>query len=59
MPIGSRLLPKQLFVLGGSFDVDNLYALDAVKGMQLRAEIARQIRDLPDGTSVTLRLTDD
>jgi hypothetical protein len=33
LPIGSRLVPKQFFILGGSFDVDNLYALDAVKGM--------------------------
>jgi hypothetical protein len=55
---GHRLIPKQPFVLGGQFDADNLYALDAVKGMLFRAEIARQIRELPDGSSVELVVVD-
>ncbi|MCF5145083.1 SMI1/KNR4 family protein [Pseudomonas sp. PA-6-1D] len=53
---GKRLLPKIPFVLGGGFVLDNLYSIDAVKGMKLRADIARQIKDLPDGAQIKLRL---
>jgi hypothetical protein len=51
-----RLLPKQPFVLGGEFGLANLYAMDAAKGMCLRGDIARQIKDLPDGATVQLRI---
>jgi CubicO group peptidase (beta-lactamase class C family) len=54
LPPGERLIPKMPFVLGGEFALDNLYALNAIKGMRLRAEIARQIKKLPDGTHVRL-----
>jgi hypothetical protein len=54
LPPGRRLLPKIPFVLGGAFEIDNLFAVDAVKGMKYRAEIWRQIRDLPDGAQVRL-----
>lgn len=53
---GSRLVPKIPFVLGGEFTVENLHALDAVKGMRWRGDLARQIRDLPDGASVELKV---
>lgn len=56
LPIGQRLLPKVPFVLGGDYVVDNLYALDAVKGMKFRADIWRQIKDLPSGTQVKLKV---
>jgi hypothetical protein len=49
-----RLVPKTPFVLGGQYAVDNLHAVDAVDGMRLRADIARQIRHLPDGAKVKL-----
>lgn len=58
LPSGHRLVPKIPFVLGGPFSVDNVHLLDAVKGMHYRASIARQIRDLPDGASVTLEVAD-
>src|SRR5215813_7699639 len=51
---GKRLLPKIPFVLGGAYEVENLYAADALKGMMFRADIWRQIRDLPDGTQIKL-----
>ncbi len=54
-----RLIPRQLFVFGGDFDLENLVALDAVKGMQVRAEVAQQIRDLPDGSRVEVEFTED
>jgi hypothetical protein len=56
LPIGSRLVPTTPFVLGGKFEASNMHAVDAVKGMQYRASIAVQIRDLPDGASITLKV---
>lgn len=53
---GERLIPKQPFVLGGEYSVTNLYSLDAAKGMRLRADICRQVRNLPDGSRVRLRV---
>lgn len=54
IPDGKRLIPKKLFVLGGDFSIDNLYLSDAVQGMKYRADIASQIRNLPDGTESKL-----
>lgn len=51
---GDRLIPKTPFVCGGEFTVDNLYAIEAAEGMRFRASIARQIRDLPDGSAIRL-----
>lgn len=58
IPIGRRLVPTTPFVLGGSYSVANVRAIDAIEGMNYRASIAVQIRDLPDGTQVTLRVID-
>jgi hypothetical protein len=58
IPIGSRLVPMRPFVLGGEYEVENLRAMDAVKSMKFCASIAVQIRDLPDGAAVELRLVD-
>jgi hypothetical protein len=55
LPAGQRLIPKTPFVLGGQFRVDNLIALEAVEGMNLRSDIWRQIKDLPDGAQIELR----
>jgi hypothetical protein len=51
-----RLVPIIPFVLGGAFSIANLQILDAVTGMHLRAELAQQIRHLPDRTQVRLRI---
>jgi hypothetical protein len=56
LPPGKRLLPKIPFVLGGAYDVENLYAADALQGMMFRADIWRQIRDLPDGSQIELKV---
>jgi hypothetical protein len=58
LPAGSRLIPKKPFVLGGEYAIENLYASEAAKGMRLRSEIARQIRDLPDGAKVSLKVVE-
>lgn len=52
---GMRLLPKIPFILGGKFEVSNLIAVEAVKGMRYRGELWRQLRDLPDGAQVRLK----
>lgn len=51
---GERLMPKCPFVLGGKYETENLWASNAVTGMQYRGYIASQLRDLPDGTQVNL-----
>lgn len=53
-----RLLPKIPFVAGGEFVADNLYLADAVEGMKLRADIANQIKDLPDGSQIKFNIID-
>ena len=58
IPVNRRLLPKIPFVCGGEFKIDNLYLVDAVKGMKFRADIAKQIRDCPDGSKITIRVID-
>lgn len=54
--LGQRLLPKIPFVLGGDYEIENLYALDAIQGMRLRADIWNQIKDLPEGAKVELKV---
>lgn len=58
IPAGSRLVPKIPFNLGGEYAIDNLVVMEDVKAMRLMGEIATQIKGLPDGTKVTLRITD-
>ncbi len=53
---GKRLLPKVPFILGGAYEVENLYAEDTLEGMYLRADIWRQIHDLPDGAQIELKV---
>jgi hypothetical protein len=53
---GKRLLPKIPFVLGGQYNINNLYSLDAVTGMRLRADTWKQIKDLPDGSEIRLKV---
>ncbi|MEO8552821.1 MAG: SMI1/KNR4 family protein [Kofleriaceae bacterium] len=58
LAVGRRLVPKTPFVLGGELAISNLVAMDDVKGMRFRATLAVQIRDLPDGTPITLKVVD-
>ena len=51
-----RLVPGTLFVCGGEFDIDNLLEMESVKGMKFRADLAKQIRDLPDGTKIKFKI---
>ncbi|MBL8189742.1 MAG: SMI1/KNR4 family protein [Acidobacteria bacterium] len=53
---GKRLLPKIPFILGGAYEVENLYAGDTLEGIYLRAGIWRQIHELPDGAQIELKV---
>lgn len=57
IPRGARLLPKRPFVLGGDYDAANLYACKAADGMRLRGDMAVQLKDVPDGQRVALKVT--
>jgi hypothetical protein len=58
IPVGHRLIPKVPFVLGGGFVVENLFPLESAKAMRSRANLAVQIKTLPDGTEVEFKLDD-
>jgi hypothetical protein len=58
LPPGQRLLPRTPFVIGGAFELTNLYAADAVKGMQFRGDFAIQIRDVPEGEQLGLEVVE-
>lgn len=58
LPTKKRLLPRVPFVAGGEFKLDNLYLADAVEGMRFRADIANQIKDLPDGAQIKFNVID-
>lgn len=52
LPRGHRLVPRIPFVCGGDFSVENLVSIESVAGMRARGNLARQIRDLPDGSKI-------
>lgn len=51
-----RLIPRQFFVLGGSYRFDNLRVEDATTAMRIRGPIARQVHELPDGAAIRLEV---
>jgi hypothetical protein len=51
-------MPKIPFILGGQYTFDNLYAGSPLEGMTFKGDLAMQIRDLPDGTKIRLRVID-
>jgi hypothetical protein len=53
---GHRLFPKVPFVLGGAFEIENLWEGLASDAIGFFGYIASQLRELPDGTRVELEL---
>jgi len=58
MPPGYRLAPKFLFVAGGLYELDNIYICSSHELMKAGANIALQIRDVPDGGNIELVISD-
>ena len=56
--VGHRLSPTQPFVLGGGYNIDNFWAADTRTILLFNASLASQIRDLPDGTQVQIKIVD-
>ncbi|MGM9321988.1 hypothetical protein [Deinococcus aquaticus] len=52
---GERLMPKIPFVLGGEYEVSNIFLLDSIQSLRYRGEMYIQLRDLPDGATVQLK----
>lgn len=55
LPVGSRLLGKRPFVLGGKYAAANLVAVELWEAMDLLGRLYRQIKDIPDRSPVTIR----
>lgn len=56
LPLGKRLMPKTPFFLGGEYNVENLWAGNPLEGMRLKADLAMQTRNLPEGAQVKLNV---
>ncbi|MFI5530346.1 hypothetical protein ACIA8O_17575 [Kitasatospora sp. NPDC051853] len=54
MGLGERLIPRQFFVMGGTYAFDNLSVEDAALAMRIRGPVAQQVHGAPDGTTVRL-----
>jgi hypothetical protein len=50
-----RLTPKKPFILGGKYEIGNLYNLDFKSIIGFNSEIAKQIYDMPDGSEISLK----
>ncbi|WP_299464598.1 hypothetical protein [uncultured Microscilla sp.] len=53
---GERLCPKQPFIVGGEFEVENLHVKRFDKNFLYNSKIAHQISNLPDGTEIQIRV---
>lgn len=49
---------KTLPILGGKYETPNIYVCGWSEWFSLTADVFRQIRDLPDGATVTLKVVD-
>ena len=58
LSIDNRLCPKKPFVIGGEYEIKNLYPAPYPQYIKANANIANQIYGLPDGTPIKLKITD-
>jgi hypothetical protein len=45
-------------VLGGEYAIDNVRQLDHIEQLRFSGDLAREIKDLPDGAQVKLKIVD-
>lgn len=58
IPFGYRLIPRQLFVLGGEFEINNLMCVEEARAMRSRGFFATELKDVPEGGQVSFELVD-
>lgn len=58
LPFDRRLMPKLPFVCGGKYEVDNLISINVISCMKSRANLARQIVNLSDGSKIEFKIID-
>lgn len=58
IPTGSCYCLKMPSVLGGKYDVDNLGTVDHSHLIAFSGYLAEQIKDMPDGSQVILKIVD-
>ncbi len=58
LPFGFRLMPMTPFTCGGEFVVENLYPIKAVSGMRTRANLATQIANMTDDSTITFDIVE-
>lgn len=51
-----RLVPRQLFCLGGAYAPENLMAKDAIEAMRMYGGLAQSLKDVPDGSTIQIRI---
>ena len=54
--IGHRLIPKQLFMLGGDFHSNNMVSKPDLDGLRIRAEFWKMTKSLPDGQKIIFKI---
>lgn len=54
LALSQRLLPRQPFVLGGDYVVENLVAVDNIQAMQHWGALFQAIRHVPEGERITV-----
>lgn len=58
LPNGHRLFPKMPFVGGGKETVENMAAMPITDVIAFYADLATQIREMPEGGEIEIRLVD-
>jgi hypothetical protein len=56
---GLRLAPAVPFFLGGKFGAAEMRAKESIALMRFRADVHRQVKDLPDGARIRIRIEQD
>jgi hypothetical protein len=51
-----RLCPKIPFIIGGEYAYDNFYEKDIFLNWKFNSDLAKQIKDTPDGTPVQIEI---
>ena len=51
-----RLCPKIPFVLNGEYTYKNLYSKNSFKNWEFNIDLAKQLKDVPDGTPFEIRI---